>query len=214
MTNECFIVIHKKKGLKSLISKLVYLQKYQATSGIQKGRNPRIKSGLNMAGLAQLLEEGFTWTQKKNLAFTINDNKVFLKAGKEHTIPARPFISLNKYVSIWEQIKNYARQLVLNYLTPNVGKKSSYCKQLFQLLANFVAIKQKSIIGSSRLEDNAPLTILLKGSNTPLQETGDLQDSLSGKVEKSKNYTKQQSLQQIDKIMTDINKYIGKGKLV
>ena len=64
------------------------------------------------------------------------------------------------------------------------------------------------------MEDNAPLTILLKGSNTPLQETGDLQDSLSGKVEKSKNYTKQQSLQQIEKIMTDIDKYSGKGKLV
>lgn len=214
MTNECFVVIHKKKGLKTLISKLVYLQKYQATSGIQKKGNSKIKRGLNMAGLAQLLEEGFSWVQKKSLGFNIQGKKVFLKAGKQHTIPSRPFISLYKHVAIWEQVKNYARQLVLAYLRPDIRRTNYHIKQLFQLLANFVVMKQKDIIGSSAVVDNAELTVLLKGSNTPLKETGDLQASLSGHVNKTKNFAKQQSLEQIDKIMTDINKYIGKGKLV
>jgi len=231
MTDECFVVIHKKKGLKTLISKLVYLQMYQGSSGIQRGKNPRVGKGLNLAGLAQLLEQGYDWVQRKTLykplikgntfsgGYTVARDKVLVRAGTHLEVPARPFISVYKFPAIWEQVKNYARQLVLNYLNPEVRKNRTYCKQLFKLLANFVATKQKDRIGSPDLAPNAPLTIMLKNGNVPLEETGRLRYSITGKSEKRKGGRwgengKSKALKQIENIMTDINKYIGKGKLV
>lgn len=231
MTKECFIVIHKKKGLKTLISKLVYLQQYQGTSGIQKGRNPRVGKGINLAGLAQLLEEGFSWVQKTAFykpaikgkkfsgGYNVDRDEVIIPRGKRMEVPARPFISVFKIPAMWEQVKEYARALVKGYLNPNVKRKQAYCKQLFKLLANFVATKQKERIGSPDLQPNAPLTIMLKNGDIPLEETGRLRYSITGKSEKRKGgrwgqFGKEKAIKQIDKIITDINKYVGKGKLV
>ena len=118
------------------------------------------------------------------------------------------FASDGSIPAVGEKVNNDNKTLVNNKIAP--GTSGSF-KIIVDGTGSDVGINYNIVFKN---ETSKPQNLKFIYENTEYNSIQELQDSLSGKVEKSKNYTKQQSLQQIDKIMTDINKYIGKGKLV
>ena len=229
MAKDGMIVIHKRKGLKNLIKKIVWLQNYQVGCGFLSG-GPIIHRGTNLARLAKMLEEGYTFIQSKTFyvpekrkkfsgGYTVTSKAVVIPKGTSHTVPARPFIHLNKYPAIWNLVRSQVRKLIGWYLSGKTFKHKD-CRTFYDLLGKFVIGKQKGIIGSSKLADNSALTVMLKGKNTPLFEKGKMRNAIIEKVSNNKNgqsKVKKGEIDnkyaiQIDKIIADINKYSGKGK--
>lgn len=212
-------IICKRKGLKNLVKKIIWLQAYSAMSGIwrQEGRqwvqagggNKKIK----LAKLASVLETFATWTQTKTVVIpTFDGNTITIPAGAIMKRPARPFIMLWKIAEEWTDIRDRVRAFILSYLnnrTVRGGRTNS--KHVVDAIAEQMTLKQKERITTLQNDKNSEVTQRIKGFDFPLVNSWRMFDAIRGKAKQTaiKGGVKEQSLQfltQIDKLLADFNR--------
>lgn len=229
MANNSFQIIHKRKGMKTLIRKIIWLQAYTAVSGIWKqegrqyvpsGNSGKRKGGkhntkIKLAKLAETLENFASWIQPKTVIFSdpnAPENKLALIAGRRYSRPARPFIMLWKINEAWNEIRQKVRRIILNYLanTSRGGKTGG--KRVLDSIANEMQNMQKDRILSKKTDPNSIITTILKGINHPLYETGRLLESIRGRSKPNttgrvaNQEQKLKFLTQIDELINQLNR--------
>lgn len=213
-------IICKRRGLKNLVKKIIWLQAYNAVSGIwrQEGRqwvigNNGTQKGIKLAELAKLMETYIKWKQKKAVTLTCADgDMVHIPAGAWLTQPARPFIMLWKIPEIWNDLRNRVRAFVLTYLgnTAIRGGKT-HSKHVVDAITEQVTQLQKNQISQRRTDRNSEITAKIKGFDSPLLDSGRLFGAIRGKTKSTaiKGGAKEQKLKfltQIDKLLADFNR--------
>lgn len=212
-------IICKRKGLKNLVKKIIWLQAYNAVSGIwrQEGRqwvegNGK-KSRLKLAELANLLETFGSWIQSKSVTiFSSSGEKIFIPAGARLKRPARPFIMLWKIPEVWIDLRNRVRAFILTYLNNTaIRGGKTHSKHVIDAITEQVTLLQKNQISQKRTDPNSKITEKIKGSNSPLFDTGRMFEAIRGKSKPTaiRGQAKEQRLKfltQIDKIIADFNR--------
>jgi len=211
-------IIHKKKGMKTLIKKLAFLQSWTASAGIHKAEGRRKvnkkRGGINMAKLASVLETFATWTQKKTVHKQgFDGNMVTFKEGERLSRPARIFIKLQNISPIWSEIKAFMQKQIQSYLT-STGRGYRAGGNIMKTISDFASEKQKDRIRNNETFRNSLRTVRLKGKDTPLHDTGALLNSITSKVKSDMNgkgkanrlEKKAQYIAQVDSIIKKINK--------
>ena len=201
-----------------LYSLLVWLQAYNAVSGIHKGEGRQWvrgnnKSRIKLAKLAEVLETFATWIQSSTAVIpTFDGEYITIKAGARLHRPARPFIMLWKIPSAWDEIRNRVRAFILTYLnntTIRGGKTNS--KRIVDLIAQQMERTQKNRITELQTSSNSEITQKIKGFDFPLVNSWRLFDSIKGKTSRTavSGEAKEQKLKyltQIDRILNDFNR--------
>ncbi|AOF54436.1 hypothetical protein BKG91_09400 [Rodentibacter caecimuris] len=151
--------------LKSVKDKAIYV-------GVPAEKNSQVEGGINLATLAMILQRGGTIVPKqaKALAFGKGKKRFFAKSV---FIPARPFI---------EQTINENREKYVAKLAKFIqqGKTPLQAMNLVALMAEGdikEAMRDKKLWAP-----NSALTVAIKGSSTPLIDSGNLRKSITGLV--------------------------------
>ena len=127
--------------------------------------------------IAHVQEYGATIKPKNGDYLTIPMRDGTFRKLKSVTIPARPFIAQTvlKHSDEWGNQVGDMTKMALS------GKDVSTLKKN---LANRMALDIKTTMATGNFQANAPLTIANKGGSRPLIDTGKLQGSIRGEVEK------------------------------
>lgn len=227
MAKPSFQIKHTKKGMKNLIRKMVWMQAYLSTSGIQKGDGRRnVKSGsgnkkIKLATLAHQLEQYVNWTQPKTAVIPLAnpywnpktkryEDNVVIPAGTKLSRQPRIFISLDQIPEIWQELKTFYFNLIRRHFANNDRKYKQGAKKIADSLSKEVEAKQKDRINTLATESNRPKTQIIKSFDFPLFQTGRLLDSIKGKTKSSadkaiREEKKYEYLYQIDDIIKKIN---------
>lgn len=213
-------IICKRRGLKNLVKKIIWLQAYNAVSGIwrQEGRqwvvgNDGSKKSIKLAELAKVMEEYVKWKQKNKVTIDCADGgKVHIPADVWITKPARPFIMLWKIPEIWMDLRNRVRAFILTYLgNTKVRGGKTHSKHVVDSITEQVELLQKNQISQKKTDRNSVITAKIKGFDHPLLDTGRLFNSIRGRTKSTaiKGQAKEQKLKfltQIDRILADFNR--------
>lgn len=211
---DCVQVIHKKKGLKTLLKKLESLQDYQATVGIHKGDGRKKvssngKNPINTATLAKVMETDHDIKPTKDLYIeTYDGSTVHLAKDATYHQPARYFIKLQNVPEQWSKIKSYLRQEFLDFIGFK-GRGRREGTYVFKRIGSFAEKAQKYRIINAETAKNGPATEAIKGFNHPLLDTGHLLDSISSRVTDNRTDKKirfSKIADDIEKSMMKLNK--------
>lgn len=214
---EQFQIIHRKKGMKNLIKKMIWLQAYITTSGIQRNEGKQwIKAGsgskrIKLATLAHVLEQFKTWIQPKKAVIPTHDGDVVvIEEGARMKRPARPFIMLYKIPNLWSQLREYFRNLVRQHFARKSQNYQHGAKQIMEELGKECQRLQKDRINSIATEGNSEITQKVKGFDWPLMDSGRMEQSIRYKIKTSydkahKSEAKLRYLTQIDKYIKQLN---------
>ena len=219
-------IVRKKKGMKSLIKKLVELQHFSSSAGIhtgdgqKKAHTPNRKSKINIATLAEMLEKYASWRQSKTVKIPLEtpivgrDGKekkfAVIKAGTTLKREARPFISIYMDNTIWSKFRDVVESWVRAFINAKGGQTRSLMRNIGDLASSY----QKALALSASQPKNKPITVHEKGFNAPLQRTGMLYKSIKSKLYNGKNglgvqgkaELKIQDAEYVDKLIAQINR--------
>lgn len=150
--------------------------------GLNEFNNSQLRAGVLEDGkihmIAHVQEYGATIVAKNAggyLMIPVPDG-TFRKLAKV-TIPARPFIAQTVlgHETEWKNEAGKAFHAIVSG-----GNAEGFKKGLAQKMKNDIVQTMRS----GNFAGNAPLTVLIKGSSTPLIDTGGLLGSIQGKVER------------------------------
>lgn len=162
----------------------------KAVSGILDTANQKVKDK------AKWNEYGTRHKTKHSYSFLKNDIQVNIPQGADISIPARPFIRINLYEETGEKIKESMEQdlrVLLQFHSRLANNPTQATFRTMQNMGNKAMVLQRQKASSGGFEPsvnrtnkdqetNAPLTVLLKGFNYPLFETGEMISSISSEV--------------------------------
>lgn len=218
MAQQPFQIIHRKKGMKNLIKKMIWMQAYYATSGIQKneGRQWVKSSGgkgkIKLAKLAQVLETFATWIQPKTVVITgFDGEEITIPKGARLQRPARPFIMLYKVPEVWEKLRAFYKKLVLEHFRKLDRSYKQGAKKIIDEVGLECQKLQKDRILSLSTKGNSEITKKVKGFDFPLMDSGKMESSIrsktistaSGKAQRDE--AKLKYLTQIDELIKQLN---------
>lgn len=212
-------IICKRKGLKNIVKKIVWLQAYSSASGIwrQEGRQWVNKDGskgrIKLAKLAQVLETFATWIQPKTAVIpTFDGDTITIPAGARLKRPARPFIMLWKVAEVWTDLRDRARAFIISYLNNRaIRGGKTHSKHVIDSITEQVTLLQKNRVTEMQTQENSQVTQKIKGFDFPLFDSGRLFNAIRGKTVANANrgYAQEQKLKfltQIDRILADFNR--------
>lgn len=218
MAQQPFQIIHRKKGMKNLVKKMIWMQAYYATSGIQKneGRQWVKSSGgkgkIKLAKLAQVLETFATWIQPKTVVITgFDGEEITIPKGARLQRPARPFIMLYKVPEAWEKLRAFYKKLVLEHFRKLDRSYKQGAKKIIDEVGLECQKLQKDRILSLSTKGNSEITKKVKGFDFPLMDSGKMESSIrsktiptaSGKAQRDE--AKLKYLTQIDELIKQLN---------
>jgi len=111
----------------------------------------------------------------------MGDGFVTFQAGQRYKRPGRIFISLFKDSRIWQEIYKFIENQFTWYI---ISSTTISPFQIMKKISNFVSNRQRQRITRKETKSNAPATIKIKGEDYPLHKTGQLLNSIKGKVTK------------------------------
>lgn len=209
-----FQIKHTKKGMKTLIRKIIWMQAYYSAIGLhrQEGRlwipSGNGKKRIKLATLAYVLEQGASWIQGKTVILTnYKGERTAIKAGSRIKIPSRTFIRINKIPDLWDKLRAYYRELIFKHLNAKDRNYKQGAKKIFDEIGSFVKILQKNIISQGNTAENRLITEWYKGFNHPLKNTGKLGESIRNKTLSSAKGKAQRDEQRL-RYLTDIDNMI------
>lgn len=187
MTNNNQQVLNYMKAVEK------YLEGFKdikAVSGILDNASQEVKDK------AKWNEYGTTHITKHDYNFVKNGEIESISMGSNISIPARPFIRLNLYEETGERMKESMEHdltTMLKFHPRLANNPTKATVRTMQNMGNKVMIlqRQKASLGgfepsanktNKDQENNAPLTIKIKGFNHPLFETGEMVSSISSEV--------------------------------
>lgn len=218
MAQSTVQIICKRKGLKNLVKKIIWLQAFSACSGIwrQEGRqwvsagsgNKKIK----LAKLASVLETDASWTQTKTATIPTADGyTITIPKGAILHRPSRPFIMLWKLKDAWNDMRDRVRAFIITYLNKTTirgGRTNS--KHVIDAIAEEMAVKQREVMTNQQAR-NSEITQKIKGFDFPLIDSSKMLQAIRGKNKRTaeSGMVKEQSLKfltQIDKMIAEFNR--------
>lgn len=160
-------------GVKNLLNQLKTLKEKAVYVGVPQEKNVPLDEGkLNLATLAMILQRGTTITPKNGKVLSFGKGKKRFFA-KKIVIEPRPFI---------EQTINENKQKYIEQFAIFIQQGQSPIKAM-----NLIALMAENDIkeamkDKSKWVPNSPVTIALKGSSSPLIDSGNLRSSITGIV--------------------------------
>lgn len=187
MTNNNQQVLNYMKAVEK------YLEGFKdikAVSGILDDASQEVKDK------AKWNEYGTRHITKHDYTFVKNGETEHIPIGSDISIPARPFIRLNLYEETGERMKESMEHDLTTMLKFHSRLADNPTKATVRTMQNMgnkamVLQRQKASLGgfepsankiNKDQENNAPLTIKIKGFNHPLFETGEMVSSISSEV--------------------------------
>ena len=182
--------------LKELVQNMS--KKYTVKVGLlaNKGGSDEVSNNLDYAGLGAVQEFGcdIKITQKMAAFLAIRAKDLGLpkleKKGDGYIhIPARSFLQmpLTKKNAVINELKKQLDTHDLEYIISYFGKTGDLMTLAVMLGASAVEVVNEAFdtSGWGQWQPNSPLTIAMKGSANPLQDTGELQGKITFEVEEN-----------------------------
>lgn len=182
MNAEMCTISYKKQDISTEALKKFFksLDKHFVTVGIHKQDGSQVigKNNFTLIKNACIQEFGTTYTVEQSRRFksSYTGKWFYLKAGTEITIPPRVFIRIFTERKLQKELTSELKRIIQQ----NVYKKP---EEVYKQLGDYARLRMKGrFIGNEIKPKNAKMTVVYKGSNSPLYLTGRMASSIKSEV--------------------------------